>query len=196
MNRECVEISQLFKGLHGAVVEQAPMVDAIEQNVEVTEVQVEEGQRQLQKALSYKKTMYPILGGLVGAVCFGPVGLVAGFKAGSAATVCGGICGYAGGKFLKNANTPTNEELSETNLVSETTSKSPMESEAKLWTNFWIVFAPAVKFDLSDIQELLEEINVDEIFKFENLVSCSAIVSWLKTPKWISMVISKHVEKE
>lgn len=75
------------------------MVDAIEQNVEVAEVHVEEGQRQLQRALSYKNTMYPLLGGLVGAAMLGPVGLVAGIKAGSAASVCGGICGYAGDKI-------------------------------------------------------------------------------------------------
>jgi hypothetical protein len=35
----------------------------------------------------------------------GPVGLIAGLKAGSAASLCGGICGYAGGKLLKK--TPT-----------------------------------------------------------------------------------------
>lgn len=40
----------------------------------------------------------------------GPVGLVAGLKAGSAATVCGGICGYAGGKFLKKSNSPEDEQ--------------------------------------------------------------------------------------
>lgn len=129
LNRECTEISQLFKDLHGAVVEQAPMVEAIEQNVEETEVQVEEGQRQLQKALSYKKTMYPILGGLFGAAMLGPVGLVAGIKAGSAATVCGGICGYAGGKFLKKANTPCDEEP---NTVSEVAAVQANVDEAKV----------------------------------------------------------------
>ena len=90
------------------------MVDNIEENVEVAAIEVEEGTNNLQTALSYKKTMYPLVGGLVGAAILGPVGLVAGLKAGSAASLCGGICGYAGGKFLKKANSPSdNPELDE-----------------------------------------------------------------------------------
>lgn len=82
------------------------MVEAIAENVEETEIHVAEGTRQLQIALNYKKTIYPILGGFIGACMLGPVGLIAGLKAGSAATVCGGIAGYAGGKFLKKADSP------------------------------------------------------------------------------------------
>lgn len=93
------------------VVEQAPIVDKIEENVESAAIDVEEGTKQLHTALSYKKTIYPLVGGLVGAAILGPVGLVAGLKAGSAASLCGGICGYAGGKFLKNANSPTSPEV-------------------------------------------------------------------------------------
>lgn len=87
------------------------MVDAIAENVEVTEIHVEEGTRHLLAALNYKKTIYPILGGFIGACMLGPVGLVAGLKAGGAASVCGGLCGYAGGKFLKKANSPSTETL-------------------------------------------------------------------------------------
>ena len=76
------------------------MVEAIAENVEETEIHVEEGTRQLQQALNYKKTIYPILGGFIGACMLGPVGLVAGLKAGGAAGLCGGICGYAGEIFL------------------------------------------------------------------------------------------------
>lgn len=50
---------------------------------------------------------------MVGACVFGPVGLIAGIKAGSAATLCGGICGYAGGKFLKKTDSPTTPEASD-----------------------------------------------------------------------------------
>ncbi|CRL02943.1 CLUMA_CG015731, isoform A [Clunio marinus] len=109
LQSECEQISQLYHNVHGLVVEQAPMVEAIAENVEETEIHVEEGTRQLQMALNYKKTIYPILGGFIGACVLGPVGLVAGLKAGGAASVCGGICGYAGGKFLKKANSPSNE---------------------------------------------------------------------------------------
>lgn len=132
MNRECVEISQLFKDVHGLVVEQAPMVEVIEQHVEETEIHVEEGTRQLQQALSYKTTIYPVLGGLIGAAMLGPVGLVAGFKAGGAASVCGGICGYAGGKFLKKANTPGQETTPEIDDNLPTSTKPQTHDEAAL----------------------------------------------------------------
>lgn len=81
------------------------MVEAIAANVEETEIQVEEGTKHLKNALNYKRTIYPLIGGFIGACMLGPVGLVAGLKAGGAAAVGGGICGYAGGKFLKKVNT-------------------------------------------------------------------------------------------
>lgn len=109
LHTECEQISQLYHGVHELVVEQAPMVDAIAENIEVTEIHVEEGTRQLQQALNYKKTIYPLLGGFIGACMLGPVGLVAGLKAGGVASVAGGFCGYAGGKFLKKANSPSTE---------------------------------------------------------------------------------------
>jgi syntaxin 17 len=113
LQSECVAISQLYKNVNELVIEQAPMVDKIEENVEIASIEVEEGTKHLQTALSYKSTMYPLVGGLVGAALLGPLGLVAGLKAGSAASLCGGICGYAGGKFIKKSNTPTSPEASE-----------------------------------------------------------------------------------
>lgn len=113
LQSECESISHLFQNVSELVAEQAPMVDKIEENVEVTQIEVEEGTKHLQQALSYKKTMYPLVGGLVGACMLGPVGLIAGLKAGSAASLCGGICGYAGGKFLKKTNSPTTPEASD-----------------------------------------------------------------------------------
>ncbi|KAL7046475.1 hypothetical protein ACKWTF_002589 [Chironomus riparius] len=123
LQTECVAISQLYRNVNELVTEQAPMVEKISENVEVAEIQVEEGTRHLEIALKYKKTMYPIVGGLVGACVFGPVGLIAGLKAGSAATLCGGICGYAGGKFLKKTDSPTTPEASDLD------SANPQESE-------------------------------------------------------------------
>jgi syntaxin 17 len=67
LQSECESVADLFKNVSELVVEQAPMVDKIEENVEVAQIHVEEGTKQLQLALSYKKTMYPLLGGLVGA---------------------------------------------------------------------------------------------------------------------------------
>lgn len=64
LQSECEEISQLYGNVHQQVVEQAPKVEAIQENVEHAEMHVEEGTRHLRQALSYKKTMYPILGKL------------------------------------------------------------------------------------------------------------------------------------
>ncbi|KAG5677032.1 hypothetical protein PVAND_006819 [Polypedilum vanderplanki] len=120
LQTECESIANLFQNVSELVAEQAPMVDKIEENVEETEHNVEEGTKHLQQALSYKKTMYPLLGGLVGAAMLGPVGLIAGLKAGSAATLCGGICGYAGGKILKKANTPTESLIPNSDEINDT----------------------------------------------------------------------------
>lgn len=100
----------MYQTVSVLVVEQGTMVDKVEENVESAAIDVQEGTKQLHVALNYKKTMYPLFGGLVGAALLGPVGLVAGLKAGSAASLCGGLCGYAGGKFLKKTNSPTSPE--------------------------------------------------------------------------------------
>lgn len=119
LQSECEEISQLYQNVHGLVVEQAPLVEAVAENVEVAEINVTEGTSHLQQALGYKKAIYPLLGGFLGACMLGPVGLVAGLKAGSAAAVGGGICGYAGGKFLKKVNSPDIEMKSITEVPHE-----------------------------------------------------------------------------
>lgn len=132
------------------------MVEAIAENVEVTEIHVEEGTRQLFAALNYKKTIYPLVGGFIGACMLGPVGLVAGLKAGGAASVCGGICGYAGGKFLKKANS----QSSEPSPVDEKKPFEPPNSEKstpvikwKCTQNLLNVFAEI------DVELLIYEIN-------------------------------------
>lgn len=98
------------------------MIDAIAENVDSTETYVEEGTRHLQQALTYKKTIYPLIGGVIGACMLGPVGLVAGLKAGGAASVFGAIGGYAGGKFLKKADTHDTEVVLETKENSDSQS--------------------------------------------------------------------------
>ena len=100
----------MYQSVNVLVGEQATMVDIVEENVESAAIDVQEGTKQLHVALNYKKTMYPLVGGLVGAALLGPLGLVAGLKMGSAASICGGLCGYAGGKFLKKTDSPTSPE--------------------------------------------------------------------------------------
>lgn len=124
-------ISQLFNNVNELVVEQATAVDQIEENVEIAAMDVEEGTKNLKTALSYKSTMYPLVGGLVGAALLGPLGLVAGLKAGSAASLCGGICGYAGGKILKKSNTPTSPEAPDFPLQTDETSENSQQTIAR-----------------------------------------------------------------
>lgn len=83
--RECEELRQnvedlqgMFYTLNGQVLEQAESVQVVHDNVEVSEVQIQEGATQLQKALKYKKAMYPICGALLGSCVGGPVGMIAG----------------------------------------------------------------------------------------------------------------------
>ena len=105
------------------------MVEVVAANVEETEIHVEEGTRQLQMALNYKKTIYPLLGGVIGACMLGPVGLVAGLKAGGLASVCGGFCGYAGGKFLKKANSPSVENTPPIDISIDASSEDEKQSK-------------------------------------------------------------------
>lgn len=83
--RECEELRQnvedlqgMFYGLHGEVVEQSVGVEHVHDNVEEADVQLQEGATQLQKALKYKKAMYPLCGALLGSCVGGPVGMIAG----------------------------------------------------------------------------------------------------------------------
>lgn len=136
------------------------MIEQIAENVEVTEIQVEEGTRQLQMALNYKKTIYPLLGGFIGACMLGPVGLVAGLKAGSAAGLCGGICGYAGGKFLKKTGDSPTEALSpvEENPLGSLETANP--EDVVKWTlfiNFWHAH------NLLQNNHKKQEVNVDNL---------------------------------
>lgn len=83
--RECEELRQnvedlqgLFYTLNGQVVEQAESVTLVHENVEEADVQIQAGAVQLQRALKYKKAMYPLCGALLGSCVGGPVGLIAG----------------------------------------------------------------------------------------------------------------------
>lgn len=83
--RECEELRQnvedlqgMFYGLSGEVVHQGESVQVVQNNVVVAQGQIEEGATQLQKALKYKKAMYPLCGALLGSCVGGPVGMIAG----------------------------------------------------------------------------------------------------------------------
>lgn len=102
LQQDIVEIQDLFQAVHKMAHGQAEMVTAVEENVEVTQIQVEQGVTALQRALRYKKAIYPMCGALLGSCIGGPIGLVVGLKAGGLAAIGGGLVGFAGGKYIKN----------------------------------------------------------------------------------------------
>ncbi|XP_065094252.1 syntaxin-17 [Ochlerotatus camptorhynchus] len=101
LQQEIVDIQDLFQTVHSMSHEQARMVDAVEENVEVTQGHVEEGETVLRKALKYKKAIYPMCGALLGSCIGGPIGLIVGLKAGGLAAIGGGLVGFAGGRYVK-----------------------------------------------------------------------------------------------
>lgn len=102
LQQEIVDIQELFQAVHTMTHGQAEMIDAVEENVEVTQVHVEAGETALRKALRYKKAIYPMCGAILGSCIGGPIGLIVGLKAGGLAAIGGGLVGFAGGKFVKN----------------------------------------------------------------------------------------------
>lgn len=107
LQREVEDIHDLFHKLNGTVAEQKDDVQAVEDNVATARVDVEEAEKSLRQALTYKKAMYPLAGAILGFCVAGPVGMVAlGLKAGSLAAVGCGIIGATGGTVLKNKEEP------------------------------------------------------------------------------------------
>ncbi|XP_029360448.1 syntaxin-17 isoform X2 [Echeneis naucrates] len=81
---------------------QQEKIDSIEDNVNTAAANVEEGTKNLGKAVGYKLAVLPFAGALLGGVLGGPLGLLAGFKAaGVAAALGGGALGYAGGNLVQ-----------------------------------------------------------------------------------------------
>lgn len=110
LQREIEDIQDLFFKLNGSVVEQKDDVQAVEENVVEAQVHVEEAEKSLRQALTYKKAMYPLCGAILGFCVAGPVGMVTfGLKAGSVAAVGCGILGATGGTVLKNKQEPEPE---------------------------------------------------------------------------------------
>ncbi|XP_031640507.1 syntaxin-17 [Contarinia nasturtii] len=107
LQREIEDIQELFVKLNGSVVEQKADVQIVEDNVVEAQVHVEEAEKSLRQALTYKKAMYPLCGAILGFCVAGPVGMVAfGLKAGGLAAVGCGVLGATGGTVLKNKQEP------------------------------------------------------------------------------------------
>lgn len=102
LQHEIYDLQGMFHGLRELTQEQAVSVQSIADNAEEALENVQEGERQLRNALYYKKAMYPVVGALLGTCVGGPIGMVAGMKAGGLAAVGCGILGFTGGSVLKS----------------------------------------------------------------------------------------------
>lgn len=103
LQREIQDIQGLFFQLNEHVVIQGDNVQATEDNISETKVHVQEAEKNLRQALTYKKAMYPLCGAILGFCVAGPIGMVSfGLKAGSLAAVGCGVLGATGGAALKN----------------------------------------------------------------------------------------------
>ncbi|KAI8039385.1 syntaxin-17 [Drosophila gunungcola] len=101
LQREIYDLHGMFHGMRQLTAEQSVAVEKIADNAEEALENVQQGELNLRRALTYKKAMYPVMGALLGTCVGGPIGLVAGMKAGGLAAVGCGILGFTGGSVLK-----------------------------------------------------------------------------------------------
>ncbi|XP_037933581.1 syntaxin-17 [Teleopsis dalmanni] len=102
LQHEIRDLNGMFHDMRELVQVQAESVQVIADNAEEALEQVQAGERDLRRALTYKKAMYPVVGAVLGTFVGGPIGLVAGLKAGGLAAVGCGILGFTGGSVLKS----------------------------------------------------------------------------------------------
>lgn len=98
---EIQQLHELFVEFNKVVHDQKEMVNNMEDNIEETQINVNEGARYLQKASAYKVAAYPLAGAMIGTCLGGPIGLIAGLKIGGLAAMGCGILGFTGGSLLK-----------------------------------------------------------------------------------------------
>lgn len=127
LQNEIRDLNGMYLNMHQLVQEQGNDVRIIADNAEEALENVQIGESNLRKALTYKKAMYPVVGALIGTCVGGPIGLVAGLKAGGLAAVGCGILGFTGGSVLKS-NPSINPTVMQGNIEEES-SQEPIEME-------------------------------------------------------------------
>jgi len=80
LERNVVDLNGMFQSLLSHVRQQGDTVDDIERNMDHAEAEVHAGVGHLLQARRYTTAAWPIAGALVGALIFGPVGLMLGAK--------------------------------------------------------------------------------------------------------------------
>ncbi|XP_037130463.1 syntaxin-17 [Syngnathus acus] len=101
LEEDLKQLSGLVTSFSVLVHSQQEKIDSIEDNVNTAGANVEEGSKSLGKAVGYKLAILPLAGALLGAAVAGPLGLLIGLKAASAAVVGGSALGFAGGSLVK-----------------------------------------------------------------------------------------------
>ncbi|KAH8235034.1 hypothetical protein KR032_007951 [Drosophila birchii] len=131
LQREIYDLHGMFQGMRQLTAEQSVAVEKIADNAEEALENVQEGERQLRQALTYKKAMYPVVGALLGTCVGGPIGLVAGIKAGGLAAVGCGILGFTGGSVLKANPNVMHGNIEEQQAEGESESTERLELKEK-----------------------------------------------------------------
>ncbi|KAL0116899.1 hypothetical protein PUN28_010045 [Cardiocondyla obscurior] len=98
---EIQQLHELFIEFNKVVHDQKEMINNMEDNIEESRININEGATYLKKASAYKVAAYPLAGAMLGTCIGGPIGLLAGMKIGGLAAVGCGILGFTGGSFLK-----------------------------------------------------------------------------------------------
>ncbi|XP_038146992.1 syntaxin-17 [Cyprinodon tularosa] len=101
LEEDLKELSGLVTEFSMLVHSQQETIDSIEDNVDAAAVNVEEGTRNLGKAVGYKLAMLPVAAALLGGALGGPLGLLVGFKAAGVAALGGSALGFAGGNLVR-----------------------------------------------------------------------------------------------
>ncbi|XP_056376125.1 syntaxin-17 isoform X3 [Hyla sarda] len=102
LEKDLLDLNEIINEFSHVVHTQQDKIDSIEDHVNTAAVNVEEGTKNLGKALKYKLSLLPAAGALLGGIVGGPIGLMAGFKvAGIATAIGGGLLGFTGGKVLQ-----------------------------------------------------------------------------------------------
>ncbi|KAM3929813.1 syntaxin-17 [Leptodactylus fuscus] len=102
LEKDLLDLNEIINEFSHLVHTQQEKIDSIEDHVNTAAVNVEEGTKNLGKALKYKLTLLPAAGALIGGIVGGPIGLMAGLKMGGIATaIGGGLLGFTGGKVLQ-----------------------------------------------------------------------------------------------
>ncbi|XP_040288562.1 syntaxin-17 [Bufo bufo] len=113
LEKDLLDLNEIINEFSHMVHAQQEKIDSIEDHVNTAAVNVEEGTKNLGKALKYKLSLLPAAGALIGGIVGGPIGLMVGFKAAGIATaIGGGLLGFTGGKVLQRKKDIGRENLS------------------------------------------------------------------------------------